>query len=743
MTANPALTGPAPDPVHTLEPIGVPLRRLGTILRRRFLLVLLVMTLGLGGMGLYLAKAPRTYRAEAAVLVEPRQTQVSDLQAIAADPGNANLIRTQIDLLRSPALARRVVERLALVDHPAFAPHDGVVTRVLHMAGTLLGVPLLDSRPLTPQERIDNATTALLAMVGQQNEPRSNVITIWAETVSPDLSADIANQFAQQYLEFKRYQKFAAVERAHTWFSERLGELGAKTRAAEQAVENYRLQNGLAEVLNTRNAPTSPTINRQQLDEAARQLVIVSGEKARKEAQLSQARSALRAQRGYDALPEVLNSPLVQRLREQEANLARRDAELSVSLGERAPELMALRSQRRGLQQKLQEEMTNATSGLANEVAAAAVQESALRARLESLRSAVTTENKAEVRLQSLISEANTNRAIYESFLTRATQLANVAGIQEPDAELVSAATIPSEPYSPRAGRLLAVSFGFSLVLGIGLACMFDRMGEGVSTPEALEAELGLASLGLVPSVGAKARGDAPYGRGAADFAAALSRLRGTLQVIDAQARPRVVMITSALPQEGKTVLATSLARNAAQAGWRVCVIDCDLRNPSVAAAFGIDPEPGLAQVLGTNSLSDGNPVVRRMTKGLDVIPTGVPEHDPQELLTSRRLAGILDMARTRYDLVIVDAPPVLAAADAQLLARIVDATLFVVRWERTPRAAARDALRLLRGADIRLLGTVLTQVHLSRFTRLSTGGLAHMYRYYPGYYRPARMPRA
>jgi Mrp family chromosome partitioning ATPase len=131
------------------------------------------------------------------------------------------------------------------------------------------------------------------------------------------------------------------------------------------------------------------------------------------------------------------------------------------------------------------------------------------------------------------------------------------------------------------------------------------------------------------------------------------------------------------------------------------------------------------------------------MAPGLDVMPSDVADHDPQELLASPRLARMLEMARARYDLVVIDAPPVLAAADAQILARIVDATLLAVRWERTPRAAARDAVRLLRESGASLLGSVLTQVQLARYAQLSTGGLAYMYRNYRGYYRPRGIHRA
>ena len=251
MSPKTALVNHAPDPVHTLEPLGVPMRRLGAILRRRAWLVLLVLALGLGGMGGYLAWAPSTYRAEASVLVEPRRTQVSDLQAISADPGNANLIRTQIDILRSPALARRVVEELGLVDHPAFQPHPGLSARLLRMATSILGLAPSEPAPEpTEQERIENAADALSNMVGLQNEARSNLIFIWAETTSAELSADIANQLARQYLRIQAApedRRHAAgpnlVQRPSRWPRRKdpgIRAAGRELSAAERACRDHQ-----------------------------------------------------------------------------------------------------------------------------------------------------------------------------------------------------------------------------------------------------------------------------------------------------------------------------------------------------------------------------------------------------------------------------------------------------------------------------------------------------------------------
>ncbi|MBR0659902.1 GumC family protein [Neoroseomonas oryzicola] len=724
-----------PEVLREEEPIGVPVRRLFAVLRRRGWLVVLVVLLGVGGMLAWLNRATPEYRAEAAVLIEPRNTQVSDLQAISPDAGNANLIRTQIDILRSPAMARRVVDRLNLAGTPGFSGGPGLLTRLTIMLHDAFGFfPEAAHWPSSGDPR-ETAAAILSSRIGVQNEPRSHVLIIWIETPSAELSAQIVNALANELLEFRRRQKGAAMERAHAWFSARLDELAERMRASERSIEDYRIEHGLTELIGTRNG-SAPivTINRQQLDDIARQLVAAETERLRKEGQLAEAETALRNGGRVDALPEVMNSPIIRTLRDQESQAGAREAQLAATLGARAPDLQAARSQRAGFQRRLREEMANALNGLRSEVAAARAQEASLRDRLAALRRVVAQDNVAEVRLQSLQAEAQANRAIYESFLTRATQLANASGIQEADAELVSEAVPAEGPSSPKRGRLLLVAFGASLVSGIALVFGLERLREGFSTPDSLESALGLASIGVLPQTSNRAR-QGGTSVAAAQYSASIARLRGVLQVMGTERRTRTIVVTSALPREGKSALALGLARSAARGGSRVLLICADLRSPPDVPEFGPPGAPGLAEILAGNLVGDGRDVLREAEKGLHVLPSGSIAGDAQELLGSPRLGKLLDWASKNFDLVLIDTPPVLPAADALLVARQADATVFAVRWERTPRAAARDALRLLNATGARVVGAVMTQVKLRHFARQASDGLAYLYRDHRGYY--------
>jgi capsular exopolysaccharide synthesis family protein len=541
---------------------------------------------------------------------------------------------------------------------------------------------------------------------------------------------------ANELLEFRRRQKSAAMSRAHSWFSERLDELGERMRASDRAIEAYRIEHGLTELIGASGGAMRPqTVNRQQMDDISRQLTAAETERLRKEGHLAEAEAALRERGRADALPEVLNSPIIRSLREQEAAVAARDAQLSARLGPQAPDLLAARSERAGLQRRLREEMANAIVGLRSEVAAARAQEASLRERLGALRTAVRQDNVAEVRLQGLQAEAEANRTIYQTYLARATHLANAAGIQEADAELVSEAVPPSGPSGPRRGRLLALAFAASLVIGTALSLLLERLREGFSTPDALEGALGIAAIGLLPRVSERAR-RGERSTAAAQYAASVARLRGVIQVLGDGSRTRVIAITSALPGEGKSALALDLARSAARSGARVLLIDADMRSPGVAKELCLGSGPGLAEILTGNMVGDGREVLHEAEPRLSVLVAGsLAGGDAQELLASPAFAQVLESAAARHDLVVIDTPPVLPATDALFVARAADSTVLAVRWEHTPRAAARDALRLLHGSGAKVLGAVMTQVQMRHFARHANDGLAYLFRDHRGHY--------
>ena len=724
------------DGTGRLEPLAVPIGRFTSILRRQFWVLLATFVFGVGCTAAVVTRMPKQYTAEAELLIEPQRTQVSDLQAISPDPSDvSSLVRTQIDILRSPGLIRGAVQALQLIDNPEFAPHGGsTLTQLKGLLAAIVGRPVEPPRPPTERERIDVVAAIMSGKIGFANEARSSVLRLAITTGNAELSALIANAIVRQFLDFKRQEKFAAMQRAHEWFQDQLATLGEQLRLADLDVEHYRQQHLLDEQPPDDNAQSrTATVNRLQFEATSRQLADVSRERALNEAQLTQAERVLRGEMPANTLPAVLVSPLIGGLMAQVATAAGHEAQLATAQGTGNPELVAVRGQLRMLQARLAQEMTNVASSLESQVKATRRQEQLLRRQLEQLHGAVSGENSAQVGLQALQTKARATRSIYESFLIRATQLANVAGIQEPDASLLSGARPPLGPSAPQPTRLLAVASLLSLVVGVTLACVIERMRGGFSLPEQIEATLGLSLLAAVPNVPRRSWGWLPVPRWRrnrermAAFTIALDGLRGQLRA-SGDGYPRVLMITSAMPQEGKSVFSAGFARNASAAGLRVMLLECDFRRPSLADQFSLQPGAGLSDILAGHMLGDPAIATHETAPRLHVITAGRVKTDPQELLASTSMTGMLEALRKRYDLIILDTPPVLAVADALVLARRADATLRVVRWEATARAAVWDALRRLQASRARILGAVMTRVD-PRTAAMMGGRMSYTFR--------------
>jgi polysaccharide biosynthesis transport protein len=738
VVARPEVAVSIGDPTARLEPLSVPFGRATMVLRRHLWVILLTFLVGVGGTIAVVQEMAKRYTAEAQIIIEPQRTQVSDLQAISSSSEDvSSLVRTQIDILRSPALAVGVVKALDLTNNPEFAPQPpGLIAR---FQTWLQAIGLEDPPPVVPPSPEDNVFIAAGILSGKisfANEVKSSLLSVAVTTYDAKLSARIANEVAKQFLDFKVREKFAAMQRAHDWLQGQVAALADEVRTDDLAVEKYRLEHGLGEeapIRGNTEAPWSESVNRQQLDAISRQLVDVSRDRSLKEGELTQAQAALRGETRTGTLPAVLVSPVVAQLLAESSAVAGREAQLASSQGPNNPELVSVRAQLRKLQARTQQQMSNVASSLTAGVNAARSQEAALQQRMEQLRGAVTTENSAKLGLQTLETQARATRNIYESFLSRAAQLANVAGIQEPDASLVSSAEPPLSPSAPQKTRLVAVATGLSLALGISLACILERMRGGFSLPEQVEAILGLPLIGLVPKVPRNVLRRRSGGRKALVLNASLDRLRGQMRVLGDE-RPRLLMVTSALPKEGKSVFAAELARNTAAAGWRVLLLECDFGCPSLDRQFGLRPGPGLCEILSGRMLGRFESVMHQPEPHLHVITAGRISGDSQELLASKRMSALLMAVRSQYDLVILDTPPVLPVADALVLARQADATVAVIRWEKTPRMAAADAIRLLQQSGAQILGVAMTQVDMHT-AAISGGRMSYAFSHYDGYH--------
>jgi capsular exopolysaccharide synthesis family protein len=498
-------------------------------------------------------------------------------------------------------------------------------------------------------------------------------------------------------------------------------------------VANYREQNGLIEDRSTSGgSERRVTVLGQQFAQLNAQMVQATAARLQREVSLEQIREAQRGRGSLYAIPEVVASPLIQRLRAQHSEISTRLASLAQSRMEGNPALIGLRAEEREVRARIDDEVAKTVGAITSEVAAAKAREEALRLTLAELQIQVADQSKAEIRLRELESEATAARLVYTETLNRAEQNSNQRDGQQPDASMISPATVPLAAAPPTKRQLLVLSFFASCLIAVIAALVRDRLETGFRTAEQVEEETGLSALGFIPRAKDRATAlmlddrDMP-------FAEAVNTVRGALQMADVAGRPKVVLITSALPDEGKTFFSVALARSVARAGGRSLLVDCDLRRPGVATTLGLVPQQGVAALVPGQGVAEL--VQRDESTQLDVITAAGVRENVQTIVSSDALRSLVNEARAHYDIIVIDSPPVLAVVDSRVLSLMADSVVMVVRWRRTPRMLVLQALKQLRVYGAKVAGVVVTQANL-RALAASEGSHAYVHRKYGSYLR-------
>jgi capsular exopolysaccharide synthesis family protein len=316
---------------------------------------------------------------------------------------------------------------------------------------------------------------------------------------------------------------------------------------------------------------------------------------------------------------------------------------------------------------------------------------------------------------------------MYEAFLGRLNQTQGQEGIQTPDARIISKAEVPGSPSFPKKALAIGISIPAGLILGLMLAFAAERLDSGFKTTSQLENLLGVPVLSTIPEVASLDK--APFN--AADliidkpmssFTEAVRGLQLGLTLSNVDKQPKVILVTSSVPGEGKTTLAVSLARMAARSGMKTIIIDGDLRRPNIAKAFGgVESEQGLIEVL-TGKMPLDTCVSKDPRSDVVVLPCLQTPANPADVLASQAMQQLVENLRKVFDLVIIDSAPILPVNDTKILSRLADAVLFVVRWEKTPRDAAVSALRSLVDVHAPVPGVALARADNERFRYYSYG---------------------
>lgn len=714
-------------------------KRLGLILSVMFGVTALVMVV-------VLQQTP-LYTASAQVLLDRQKMQVTDMEAVISGlPADSATVDSEVEILRSRALAERVVDRLDLMRDPEFnsALREPSVLRWLDPRLWIReGLALISAEPAPLDEEAraraekDSVTAALLERLTVTRQRLTYVIDIAIVSESPAKAARIANAYAETYILDQLEAKFDATRQANEWLSRRLGELREQVRDSERAVEIFRTEQGLESL------GAGVTVSEQQMSELNAQLILARTALAEARAKYERARQIRGSGRSIESMADVVQSATISSLRQKQAELARELANLSSRYGPRHPEVVNAEAQRRDIENQISAEISRILGSLENTVSVSETRVASLEESLRAIRGETGQSGQASVQLRELEREAAANRAVYESFLNRFKETSQQQDLQVPDSRVISTATAPISPSHPRKVLSLTLALVLSAMLGVGLAFLLEYLDNGMTTARDVEETLSLPHLVSIPLVLAeKGSGGKPLKphdylmqKPLSVFSEALRSLRSALQLSNVDNPPKVILFTSALPSEGKTTTSVSFARAAAVSGLRVVIVDCDLRHPSVHKTFGLPaPQLGLVELLAERL--DPQAVMLQDDKtDLKILPVATGSANPPDVLASSQMKLLLERLRGEFDLVVIDSAPVLPVSDSRVLARMADQTVFVVRWNETPRDAAQSAIKELRlyGADI--AGVALAAVDTAVQAKYGYGDGGYYYGKYSRYY--------
>ncbi|MBV1901101.1 MAG: polysaccharide biosynthesis tyrosine autokinase, partial [Kordiimonadaceae bacterium] len=440
-------------------------------------------------------------------------------------------------------------------------------------------------------------------------------------------------------------------------------------------------------------------------------------------------------------LLEVLRSPLIQRLKEQESEVQRKRAELATRYGPKHPKMINVHAEAADIKGKISIETDKIAASIKGEADVAVIRIRTLEQNMASLRQESFSVSRAQVQMRELDREAEANRLLLQTFMNRFKETSSQDGMQQADARIISEADVPTVPSYPKKKLILVLVAFAGVGLGVGLAFLLEALDNGYRNFDQLRQDLGLRGLGMIPMVGKavlKDSGPEKYllSKPTSSFSEAHRNVHASLMFAGSTGVvPRVLAITSSVPSEGKSTATICLAHTLGRSGLKVLVVEADMRRPVMRKRLGIDPTyASFNDVLDGTALETGAKIYTDETSGIHALWAS-KEDDPQRLFNSSEFAKFIEEARTQYDLVLVDTPPVLAVSDVMVISKQVDAITFAIQWEKTAKGIVKSAVKQLMETNCQVAGAILTQVDIKRHQGYGYGDQGYYYGTKSGYY--------
>ena len=673
---------------------------------------------------------PSRYKSTVEILVyDPQQQIDAAIQKPISpfvDAIGDEAMNTEISILKSKSVALRVAGELGLDKDPEFQTHS----RLADLANWL-GIPALARGPHNNSdgtiggtaeqkaEALDKAADALIDKL--QVSQDSYIISVSVTAQRPIEAQHLTATIAKDYLASQREARQQALERVASWLKERVDNLQSRVLETESDIEKLKAESGIKNENDFDNT-------REQIGGLYTQLMKAREDVDEKRDRLEQAHHVIDTHGDIQSIPELTASATLTQLRQEQAELSSRAADLQKNLGAHHMQVIGTQADLAAVNNQISAETEHILGDMKNAYDIALRRQQSLEENLESLTAHVNSE--AYTKLQQLQRVADADQKLYQSYLSQYNDISERVTVQDASSRIISPATFPRSPTSSKRKLLLPLGGMVGLGGGFMLACLLEYLGPGIKSSAEVEQLFGRPVMGIIPFVGRRKARSAPYERLLGEvvnepfsqLAEAMQAMRISLEL--SSVNPKVILITSALPAEGKSTVAMLLAASAASSGKKTILLDCDLRQQSTSKALQ-NNQPGLSDLLlGTAKLADV--ITEDPIKNLYVIPAGPMVPNAPDRLKSQRMRDLISALRSEFDYVVMDTSPLLPFVDALALTTVADKVLVIVEWSRTPRGSIAEAFKILRPEAHRVAGFVLNKTDVNQLPGYGYYGSYH-----------------
>ena len=662
------------------------------------------------------------YRAEAKIEIGKETERVLAGQRMmeveTANVFNPFYLQTQVDILRSRDISRRVIQRLNLTNHDEFKAREF----------DTLGENEKDVRLVNAfQRRYD-------VSVGRQ----SRVVTVSFEAFNPKLAADVANSVATEYITWSMESRLQGLGTTREFLTKRVDEAKDELRRSEESYTRYLTDRKIISFDDRGNIALART------EELNRQLAQAENERRAAEAIFYRSKEV-----PADELPPVLGDPTVQNLSRELSKQKQELANLSAKYQPGYPAVKQVQEQVKQLETQLADAKQKIVKNIETQYQVSRKREDDLRGALSQSKGETIQQNRESTELNLIKQKVDTDRKNYEDLLQRLRQAEVESDFRPTNMRIVQSAEIPIAPVKPNKMLNIGLSVLIGLALGIGMAFFIEYLNNTINTAEDVERILQLPALGAIPSLQsltkkrmiasksekqstalAAASGELVSGHESiSSFAESYRALRTSLLLSSAEHAPRTMLITSSHPAEGKTTIVANTAISLAQTGARVLVLDADMRRPRCHKILSVKNEVGLSTYL-SREVAIEKVIQSHEIPNLFVLPAGPIPPNPSELLSSLKLRILVSELEDRFDHIVIDSPPVIHVTDALIISPFADGVVIVVKGGQTPREAVLRAKQALIDVNAKIFGVVLNSVDLNSESYYYN----YKYSYYHGY---------